>query len=272
MSEIEPSATGGCPVALGMARHLEPAGDQNDIVTKRSSDDIFGADGLGLGRTPWTTVLSWLARNGIQEQTGSKKNQTDIEGCVKGWGQGPYSTRVFNAETGIDADQMDRLLAHLEGIAAEKGAKNGRITESVLGVLVESQNPKPYSTWTGMREAKSFWERTTARFRGHIQWQGLITLTGQVDRDGVTHVSPELLRDFFTAEEPFFASIRDRRKDLREGRIQPGDPSGLLADTPDYVDKVATDRRYNTNKSGLWIILRILGYMATRRKSSLGSL
>lgn len=266
------SSAGGCPLEPGLERHLWPAGNEDEIVTKTSSDAIFGSEGLGLGRTFWTTIVSWLARIGIQEQTDSKPDTTSIDGCVKGWGQGPYSSRVFSVEKGIDEQQLDRLIDHLQGITEELGVRDGRITDRVLAVFVATQSSKPYSTWTGMREAKSFKSRAEARFRGHIQWQGFITLCGQIDDRGVKHVTPELLRTFFNSEEPFFQRIVDRRQRLKDGALPLGDKSGILAHAPPHIDLVATDRAYKKNKSGLWMILKIARYMLFRRRSRLGPL
>ena len=268
----ESSGASGCPLRAGMERHVWPSGNGDGIVTKVSSDAIFGPQGLGLGNTVWSTIISWLARNGIQEQTGSNPDETNIENCVKGWGQGPYSSRVFDVANGFDEEQLGRLIAHLEGIARELAVPDQRITGDVLGVFVSTQDPKPYSTWDGMREAKSVRDRVGARFRGHIQWQGFVTLCGQVDRNGVTHVTSETLRAFFTSEEPFFQQVVDRRRRLRDGALSPGDRSGVLADAPPHVDLEATDRAYMKNKSGLWMILKIGRYMLFSRRSSLGPL
>ena len=262
----------GCPLKAGLERHLWPSGNEDEIVTKASSDFIFGPEGLGFGRTLWTTIVSWLARIGIQEQTASKKGTTSIDACVKGWGQGPYSSRVFNVDRGIDEQQLDRLIAHLLGIADELGVRDQRFTGRVFAVFVSAQSPKPYSTWNGWRKAHSIKARMEARFRGHIQWQGFVTLCGQVDGRGVKHVTPELLRTFFSSEEPFFQRIVDRRRSLRDGTLSPGDASGLLADAPPHIDLVATDREYGKNKSGLWMILRIIGSMVFFRRSRLGPL
>ncbi len=255
-----------------MERHVWPAGNEEAIVTKTSSDTIFGPKGLGFGNTFWTTIVSWLARNGIQEQTGSNPDETNIANCVKGWGQGPYSSRVFNAESGIDEVQLDRLISHLQGISAEFGVPEQRITDDVLAAFVSTQAPKPYSTWDGTREAKSLRDRVGARFRGHIQWQAFVTLCGQIDRNGVKHVTPELLRTFFNSEEPFFQRVADRRQRLREGALSPGDPSGILADVPSHINLEATDLGYKKNKSGLWLILKISRYMLFHRLSRLGPL
>jgi hypothetical protein len=77
----------------GLERHIVPAGNNDRIVTKPTSDLFFGPSGLGFKGGFFTRVISWLARNEIQEQTGSCLDETSIEGCVKGWGQGSYSSR-----------------------------------------------------------------------------------------------------------------------------------------------------------------------------------
>ena len=92
---------GGYPTAReGLERHITPAGNGQGVVTKTSSDAIFGPVGLGFGATVWTTLISWLARNGISQQTGSKPDETDIPNCVLGWGQGAYSSHVFDQTKG----------------------------------------------------------------------------------------------------------------------------------------------------------------------------
>ena len=109
----------------GLDRHLWPSGDNKGVVTKRSSDAIFGPDGLGLGGTPWSTVISWLARNGIQEQTHSEKDTTDIQNCVRGWGQGAFSSRVFIVDAGTDDDRLAHLVDHFERIALDDRLPRG---------------------------------------------------------------------------------------------------------------------------------------------------
>ena len=260
------------PLNAGLERHVWPSGNGHGIVTKTSSDAIFGPEGLGLTGTMWMTTLSFLARTGIQEQTGSKPGETDIAACVKGWGQGSCSSRVFNVELAVDEDQLARFIAHLEGIAKELGVPNQRITDRVLGSFVATQALEPYSTFEGVRAAKSAREKFAARFRGHVQWQGFDTLCGQIDQDGVKHVTPELIRDFFNSEEPFLQRIVDRRRDLRDGTLRPGDKSGVLADAPAHIDLVATDREYKKNKSGLLVILKIARYMIFPKRSKLGPL
>jgi hypothetical protein len=137
-----------------------PAGNEDKIVTKTSSDASFGPKGLGFGNTFWMTIVSWLARNGIQEQTVLNPDETSIENCVKGWGKGPYSSRVFNVESGVDEEQLDRLISHLKGITAELEVPDQRITNDVLAAFVSTQDlPKPYSTWNGMRAFRRFISR-----------------------------------------------------------------------------------------------------------------
>lgn len=256
----------------GLERHVWPSGNGKGIVNKTSSDAIFGPKGLGLASSIWATILSNLARTGIQEQTGSKPGETDIEACVKGWGQGAYSSRVFNPEFGVDEEQQERFIAHLQGIAKELGTPGQRITDKVLGVFISTQDAEPYSTWDGIRMTKTWRDNFSARFRGHIQWQGFDTLCGQIDQNGVKHVTPELIREFFNSEEPFFKRVVERRCALRDGTLPIGDKSGLLTDAPAHIDLEATDREYNKNKSGLWLILKIVGYMVLSRKSRLGPL
>jgi hypothetical protein len=257
---------------FGLERHVWPSGNGKGIVNKTSSDAIFGPEGLGLTSSIWTTILSYLARTGIQEQTGSKPGETDIEACVKGWGQGAYSSRVFNPELGVDEEQQERFIAHLQGIAKELGTPGQRVTDKVLGVFISTQDAEPYSTWDGIRTIKNWGGKFSARFRGHIQWQGFDTLCGQIDQNGVKHVPPELIREFFNSEEPFFERMVERRRALRDGSLPIGDKSGLLKEAPAHIDPEATDREYNRNKSGLWLILKIVGYMLLPRKSRLGPL
>lgn len=272
MSDSDELAPTACPFGSGMERHLRPIGDADAVVTKATSDATFGPDGLGLGRTFWSTIISWLARTGIQEQTGSNKNETDVVSCMKGWGQGPFSSRVFSVEDGVDQAQLDRLVNHLETIAGELNVRDGRITEKVLATFVETQEAKPYSTFTGVREPKGIRVLLGARFRGHIQWQGFIVLCGQIDGQGTKHVTPELLREFFAGEQPFFQLIEDRRHGLRNGTITPGEPIGLLAGAPAHIDLKATDAEYIKNKSGLWLVIKIVGYMLRHRQAAAGSL
>lgn len=268
----ESSDTTEYPLTVGLQQHVLPSGNGKGVVTKTSSDLIFGPEGLGLANNIWMKILSFLARTGIQEQTGSKSGETDIDACVKGWGQGACSSRVFDVKKGVDETQLARLVTHLEGIAKELGIPNQRITDKVLAVFISTQDLEPYSTWNGIRTVQSVSDRFTARFRGHVQWQGFHTLCGQMDHNGVKHVTPELLRAFFTSEEPFFQMMIERRSRLRDGTLSAGDKSGILADAPEYVDLTTTDHEYNKNKSGLWVTLKIIFYMLLPRRSQLGPL
>ena len=180
----------------GLARHLAPAGNATSIVTRATSDQIFGSEGLGFGRTPFTTAISWLARNGIREQTRSAKNETDINNCVIGWGQGPFSSRVFLAKEGCDRPQLQRLTEHLFEIAEELG-RPGRIDDAVLAAFVGAQRARPYLAFDRYREVKGLGDRIGSRFRAHIQWQAIYHLCGQIGRDGHKRVTSELLERFF---------------------------------------------------------------------------
>lgn len=256
----------------GLERHVWPSSDGNGIVTKESSDNIFGPKGLGLSGGVWATLLSFLARTGITKQTGSKAGETNVEACVKGWGQGACSSRVLNVTLGVDEIQLERLIKHLQGIALELKVPNNRITDKVLAVFISTQELEPYSTSDGISRATTISEKFAARFRGHIQWQGFDTLCGQIDSDGVKQCSPELIRDFFNSEQPFFKRIVDRRRELREGTLTPGEGNGVLAHCPKYIDRRSTDLEYKKNKSGLWLLLKIARYMIIPKRSKLGPL
>jgi hypothetical protein len=273
MNTASPDTTVSPPrLRAGLERQVWPSGDGKGVVTRTSSGAIFGPEGLGLAGGIWMTILSYLARTGIQEQTGSKPGKTDIEACVKGWGQGACSSRVLNVELGVDEEQLEGFITHLQEIAKELGVPDQRITDKVLAAFISTQDNEPYSTWQGIRIVKTWGEGVAARFRGHIQWQGFDTLCGQIDQNGVKHVPPELIREFFNSEEPFFERIVERRRALRDGSLPIGDKSGLLKEAPAHIDPEATDREYNRNKSGLWLILKIVGYMLLPRKSRLGPL
>lgn len=265
-------ASDGTQFHEGLERHVWPASNGKGVVTKTSSDDLFGPEGLGLAGNRWMRILSGLARTGIQEQTKSNPGETDIDGCVKGWGQGACSSRVFNVEPGVDNHQLEKFISHLKGIARELGIRNERITDKVLASFIATQDPEPYLTWEGLRSPKTLKERIGARFRGHVQWQGFDTLCGQIDKDGVKHSSPELIRMFFNTETPFFSQIIERRRRLRDGSMTPGECTGVLADSPDYVDPVATDNEYKRNKSGLKITLKIIWYIIFPKRSKQGPL
>lgn len=259
----------GYTFRAGLERHIVPAGNSDRIVTKTTSDLFFGPSGLGFKAGFFARLISWLARNGIQEQTGSRLDQTDIEGCVKGWGQGPFSSRVFDPQEGVDENQLERLILHLDGIAAKMKVKNGRFTDRVLAGFVGSQDAESYSTRNGPRSVRSLRERLGARFRGHIQWQSLCALCGQVDHEGVKHVTPDLLRTFFKSEQPFFHRVVDRRQRLRAGELEVGDRSGLLQNVPAHIDCEETDREYLRDKSGIGLIVKIMLFMLCRTGSGL---
>ena len=256
----------------GLERHVWPSGNGKGIVTKTSSDNIFGPSGLGLSSGFWMTTLSFLARTGIQEQTGSKPDETDIEACVKGWGQGACSSRVLDVKLGVDQQQLDRFIEHLQNLAKELHTPEHRITDKVLAAFISTQDTEPYSTFQGIRSVKTWRDKFTARFRGHIQWQGFETLCGQIDQQGFKHVTPELIRMFFNSDEPFFQRMLERRRNLKHGSLEPGDKSGVMADAPSHIDLVATDNEYKKNKSGLWLILKIAGYMLFPHVSKQGPL
>lgn len=259
-------------LSKGLERHIWPSGNGHGIVNKASSDAIFGPNGLGLAGGVWAALLSYLARTGIQQQTGSKPSETDIQSCVKGWGQGAYSSRVFDPHMGVDEEHLSRFIQHLQDIALELNIPNQRITDKVLGVFITTQIAEPYSTIDGEKQAKSWFDNFTARFRGHIQWQGFDTLCGQIDQQGIKHVSPELINDFFNYDTPFFRHIVERRRALQQGSLMAGNKSGLLSNVPVYVDLKATDYEYEKNKSGFWLLIKILSYMLFQKKSKLGPL
>ncbi|MFQ3218455.1 MAG: hypothetical protein ACJAUL_000289 [Paraglaciecola sp.] len=256
----------------GLERHVWPSGNGKGTVTKTSSDNIFGPQGLGLSSGIWMTTLSFLARTGIQEQTGSKPDETDIEACVKGWGQGACSSRVLDVKLGVDQQQLERFIDHLQKLAEELETPQHRITDKVLAAFISTQKTEPYSTWQGIRSVKTWRDKFTARFRGHIQWQGFETLCGQFDQQGTKHVTPELIRMFFNSDEPFFQRMVERRRNLKNGSLEVGDKSGVLAQVPSYIDLKATDNDYKKNKSGLWLILKIAGYMLFPHVSKQGPL
>jgi hypothetical protein len=92
------------------------------------------------------TTLSFFARTGIQEQTASKPNETDTEGCVKGWGQAACSNRVLDEKHGVDKQQLERFIDHLQSLAKELETTEHRITDKVLAAFISTQNFEPYST------------------------------------------------------------------------------------------------------------------------------
>jgi hypothetical protein len=265
MNESASECPGASLVREGLERHLDPAGNGHGVVTKLSSDTIFGPEGLGFAGTPWTRLVSWLARNGISEQTGSKPDETSIPSCVLGWGQGAFSSRVFDKDRGVDRARLAQLIAHLQGIAEALGDRDQRITGRVLGVYVGSQQAAEFLTAKGPRKLDGFRDRVGSRFRSHIQWQALYTLCGQVSGDGIKEVTPELLNAFFTCETPFFAQLVERRRLLRSGALKPGARSGPLSDVAATIDPERTDEEYLRVKSGLWMIARIAVYMLTQK-------
>ena len=257
-----------CPLLKeGLERHITPAGNGQGVVTRASSDAIFGPRGLGFGGTVWTTLVSWLARNGISKQTGSNHDETNIQSCVLGWGQGAFSSHVFHKDKGVDRPQLAKLVGHLQSIAEELGDKERRITGSVLAAFVGSQEACSYLTANGVLRLEGITARIGARFRSHIQWQALYILCGQIAVDGRKQVTPELLTAFFTSEQPFFAGVVERRRLLRNGTLQPGARKGPLFDTPPNIDLERTDREYMKSKSGFWMITKIAFYMLTRKSS-----
>jgi hypothetical protein len=230
---------------------------------------MFGPDGLGFGRTPWMTLVSWLARSGISEQTGSQPNETIVGNCVLGWGQGAFSSHVFQAGGTIDQSRVDHLIEHLHDIAEQIEGDPDRFTHAVAGAFIGAQRPQPYLTVTGVREVRGIRERLGSRFRGHIQWQSLVTLCGQVTTDGTKVITPGLLRLFFAGEGSFFLQLIERRRALASGTLAPGAPVGLLAQVDAGIDRHKTDEAYMRTKSALWVVVRILFYMLTRKGSDL---
>jgi hypothetical protein len=254
----------------GIERHATPAGDGQGLVTKKTSDQVFGPDGLGFADSPWMALISWLARNGISKQSGSRPNETNITNCVKGWGQGAFSSRVFRAGPGVDRERLARLIAHLQALAESLGDPERRITGPVLGVYVASQEAQPYLTVDGLHTLKGWAERAEARFRSHIQWQSLYALAGQISTRGKKEVTPELLETFFTGERPFFAQLSERRRLLRTGSLKPGGRNGPLCDVPESISLERTDKEYARPKSGFWMLARIAYYMLVARPSKDG--
>ena len=263
------SATDDRSLKEGLERHLAPAGNDADIVTRASSDRMFGPEGMGLGRTPFTTVISWLARNGITEQTKSNPNETDIANCVLGWGQGGFSSRVFLAGGGSDEPQLGRLTERLLAIAEELG-RPGRIDDAVLAAFVGSQRSRPFLAWDGVREFKDARSRIGGRFRAHIQWQAIYHLCGQIGTDGIKRVTPQMLEQFFTSREPFFEQFMERRRLLKERNLTPGASDGPLCDIMEGIDRERTDWEIMRNKSGARMLAKIAFYMLTRKRTRLG--
>lgn len=258
-----------CPFHGGMESHTGPYGDERGVIVRRTSDAMFGPEGLGFGRTPWMTLVSWLARQGISEQTGSRPNETIVSNCVLGWGQGAYSSHVFQAGGAIDQVRVEQVIRHLQEIAGKIEGDSRHITSAVAAAYIGAQRPQPYLTVTGVREVTGLRERLSSRFRGHIQWQSLVALCGHVTTDGTKVLTPGLLRMFFASEGSFFVQLVDRRRSLASGALTPGAAVGLLAQVDAGVDRAQTDRAYMHTKSALWVILRILYYMATRKGAGL---
>ena len=248
-----------------MANHVGPYGDANGVIVKSTSDAMFGPDGLGFANTPWTTLISWLARNGISEQTGSKADETIAENCVLGWGQGAYSSRVFAGDGSCDQAQLQRLTTYLSGLAQRLQGDPTRINSVTVAAFIEAQRPQPYRTFNGVREVRGLRERLSSRFRGHIQWQSFVALCGYVNSRGEKVITPSLLRRFFGGESSFFADLVARRRQLGRGEIRPGEALGFFGEVESGIDREETDRAYTQRKSGLWVVLKILFYMVTRK-------
>lgn len=258
-----------CPFQPGMESHVGPFGDVNGIIVKRTSDAMFGSDGLGFAGTPWMTLVSWLARNGISEQTGSNPDETSVKGCVLGWGQGAYSSHVFRKDGSADRERLERVIGHLRSIAEKVEGDPSRITSATVAAFIGAQLAQPFLTVSGVRTVEGPRERWGARFRGHIQWQSLVALCGQVTHDGTKVLTASFLRSFFAGEGSFFMSLLERRRMLLRGQLRPGEPVGLLENVEEGIDREKTDRAYMKNKSALWVVLKILYYMATRKGSRL---
>ena len=153
-----------------------------------------------------------------------------------------------------------------------QSARTGASRTTCLRPLYQRKPRSPTRPGTVCARPRAFAIGSARASAATIQWQAFITLCGQIDANGVKHVSPELVRAFFNSEEPFFQRLADRRQRLRDGTLSPGDPSGILADAPQHIVLEATDLEYKKNKSGLWIILKIGFYMLFGRQSRLGPL
>lgn len=236
-----------------MAGHAGPYANAEGIIVQETSDKMFGPEGLGFAGTPWTTLISWLARNGISRQTASQPNETVVKNCVAGWGQGAFSSRVFLADGsgGWDDAQLERLINHLGEIARTLEGDATRINSAAAAAFIGSQDPKPYQTFNGIQEARGFVAKAEARFRGHIQWQSLVAFAG---------------------ETSFFTQMLEHRQKLCRGEIQPGAPDVFLDSAETHIDRAATDRAYIKTKSGLWLILKITFYMITRKGAQIAPL
>jgi hypothetical protein len=267
-----PTGVAACPFHAGMENHVGPYGDPRGVVVKATSDATFGPAGLGFAAGPWMKLVSWLARSGISEQTGSQPDETIVASCVEGWGQGAFSSHVFRADGTVDGERLEQLIGHLGALATELEGDATRITSATVAAFVNAQRPQPFRTYTGPREVRTLRERWSARFRGHIQWQSLVALCGQVTPDATKVLTPRLLRAFFAGEQSFFVRLVERRRGLRAGELVPGQPVGLLADVGPGIDAVKTDQAYLAEKSSLWVVLKILFYMLTGKGAGLSPL
>ena len=273
MSAADPRGrSGGCPFRGGMESHIGPYADERGVIVKATSDAMFGPEGLGFASSPWMRFVSELARSGISEQTGSRPGETNVEGCVLGWGQGAFSSHVFRADGSIDVHRRERLIEHLRSLAAVVEGDPALITSATVAAFIGAQPAQPYLTHTGPRELKGWRQALSARFRGHIQWQSLVALCGQVNRRGKRVLTPALLRAFFSDEQSFFRHLVTRRRKLVAGELTLGAALEQLSPPDEDIDPVRTDRAYMARKSSLWLILKILWYMATRKGAGLPSL
>jgi hypothetical protein len=245
-------------------RHVGPFADGSGVVVKKTSDDMFGPNGIGFASSPFMTLVSWLARSGISEQTGSRPNETIVKNCGLGWGQGAYSSHVFQPSESADTAALDRLISNFQRLALTLEGQPDRITARVAAAWVNNQPAEPYSTHKGLREARTFSERVASRFRAHIQWQSLVTLCGHVDHDGRRVLTRSLLTRFFAGEGRFFAEFVERRRKLRTGELPAGTAVGLLQSVEEGMDRVATDEYWRRDKSSLRLILAIAWHMLVR--------
>jgi hypothetical protein len=250
--------------APAVERHVGPFADGTGVVVKKTSDDTFGPNGIGFASSPFMKLVSWLARNGISDQTGSRPNETIVKNCGLGWGQGAYSSHVFQPNANADTKALDALISNFQHLALTLEGHPNRITARVAAAWVNNQPAKPYSTHHGLREARTFRERTASRFRAHIQWQSLVTLCGYVDQDGRQVLTRSLLTRFFAGEGRFFAEFVERRRKLRSGELPAGTPVGLLESVEEGIARVATDEYWRREKSSLRLILAIAWHMVAR--------
>jgi hypothetical protein len=260
---MPPFETARAEATIGaMERHVGPFADGTGVVVQKTSDAMFGPEGLGFARSPWMRVVSWLARSGISEQTGSRPNETIVKNCALGWGQGAFSSHVFQADDRASAAALERLLAEFHRLAALHEGHPDRITARVAAAFVNTRPAEPYSTVAGMREARTLRERLSSRFRAHIQWQSLVALCGHVDESGRRILTRSLLTRFFNGEGRFFADFVERRQRLLSGELEPGSAVGLLEIVDEGIDRIATDQGYQRDKSSLLVILTIAYHMA----------